>query len=43
MLYLQLQKDSREKLTLNVVEMRQLPENEKIYFKEEISRLKWTS
>ena len=35
-------KTSREKLTLTVVEMQQLPEIEKTDSKEEISCLKWT-
>ena len=35
-------KNSPEKLSLTVVEMQQLPDNEKIESKEEISCLKWT-
>ena len=35
-------KTSPEKLTLTVVEMQQLPDNEKTDCKKEISRLNWT-
>ena len=42
MLYLQLQKLLPTKLKLTVVEMQQLPDNEKTDSQEETSCLKWT-